>query len=61
MASACNAGYKADPTSRKCTKCGDGTLDVGENCDDGNFIENDGCTNCVIDTNYTCSGTPSIC
>ena len=24
--------------------CGDGILDVGEQCDDGNMIEGDGCT-----------------
>jgi cysteine-rich repeat protein len=27
--------------------CGDGELDLGETCDDGNAIKNDGCENCV--------------
>jgi fibro-slime domain-containing protein len=37
-------------------KCGDGRLDFGEYCDDGNTnVEKDGCTpTCTIDTGYTC-------
>ena len=27
--------------------CGDGTLDVGERCDDGNFVSGDGCSHCL--------------
>jgi cysteine-rich repeat protein len=30
--------------------CGDGTIDAGESCDDGNDIGGDGCTACVTDT-----------
>jgi cysteine-rich repeat protein len=31
--------------------CGDGTLDAGEACDDGNNVDGDGCSaNCVIET-----------
>jgi cysteine-rich repeat protein len=42
--------------------CGNGTLDTGEACDDGNTNGNDGCTlSCAIETGYTCSGTPSVC
>ena len=26
-------------------RCGDGHLDAGEECDDGNAVNNDGCTN----------------
>lgn len=29
--------------------CGNGALDTGEQCDDGNLVDNDGCTACVID------------
>ena len=32
----------------------------GEDCDDGNTIQNDGCTNCKIDPNYLCTGGSSI-
>ena len=61
MASACTAGFLADPISKKCTKCGDGVIDAGEVCDDNNFIVGDGCSNCTVDTEFTCSGAPSIC
>lgn len=45
--------------------CGDGII-VGieqepGHCDDGNSNANDGCTNCLIDYAYKCSGTPSKC
>jgi len=30
--------------------CGDGTVDPGESCDDGNFTSHDGCSHCTIDT-----------
>ena len=29
--------------------CGDGIVDPGEECDDGNTTPNDGCTNCKVD------------
>jgi cysteine-rich repeat protein len=29
--------------------CGNGTIDAGEECDDGNATPLDGCTNCVVD------------
>lgn len=29
--------------------CGDGTVDPGEECDDGNLTTFDGCTTCVVD------------
>jgi cysteine-rich repeat protein len=43
--------------------CGDGTVDTdgGEQCDDGNLTGGDGCTNCVIDTGYVCTGVFSVC
>ncbi len=31
------------------TVCGDGTIDNGEECDDGDEDSDDGCTNCVVD------------
>ena len=39
--------------------CGDGTLDSSETCDDANYVNNDGCTNCVIDDDYTCTRSPA--
>lgn len=37
--------------------CGNGVINAGEACDDGNLIDGDGCTNCTIDSGYVCSGT----
>ena len=34
--------------------CGNGELDPGEQCDDGNDIPGDGCFNCMIETNDNC-------
>ena len=35
--------------------CGDGDLDAGEECDDGNNVSNDGCqANCFIEDAYEC-------
>ena len=42
--------------------CGNGVLDVDEDCDDGNTTAGDGCSaQCSIEPGYTCSGTPSVC
>jgi len=42
--------------------CGDGlTNQASETCDDANNVDNDGCTNCVIDRLYVCQGSPSQC
>lgn len=32
---------KADPD---CIRCGDGIVDPGEDCDDGNMLDGDGCS-----------------
>jgi len=29
--------------------CGDGTVDAGEECDDGDDVAGDGCTDCIVD------------
>lgn len=44
--------------------CKDNMWTPAEECDDGNSINNDGCTNCSIDKNYYCLNRmkqPSIC
>ena len=43
--------------------CGDGLVLSGEQCDDGNRLDNDGCTTtCQIEIGYTCSSAqPNIC
>ena len=43
-------------------KCGDGVVDVGEQCDDGNTTAGDGCSlSCEIETGWVCTGEPSTC
>jgi cysteine-rich repeat protein len=58
------AGASGNLCRSDCTDCGDGTLDTGESCDDGNNVSGDGCEpDCtqVCDdrkTNFTISLTP---
>ena len=38
--------------------CGDGVHDTSEVCDDGNLLDNDGCSSeCQIETGYYCDPT----
>ncbi|HII68933.1 TPA: S8 family serine peptidase [Candidatus Woesearchaeota archaeon] len=42
--------------------CGDGTIDPGEECDDANTDNGDGCSAaCEREAGYTCTGSPSVC
>ena len=42
--------------------CGNGHIDAGEECDDGNTDDSDGCSSiCEVEYNYICTGQPSIC
>ena len=44
------------------TNCGNGVMDTGEQCDDGNKTAGDGCSAiCQIPAGWTCSGSPSVC
>ncbi len=44
------------------TTCGDGKLEEGEQCDDGNLVSDDGCSGCVEDMGSSCTDTsPSVC
>jgi cysteine-rich repeat protein len=43
-------------------QCGDGILQAGETCDDGNTVNGDGCSAaCQVEAGYQCSGQPSVC
>ena len=50
-----------------CThRCGNGNRDSNggytEECDDGNSIASDGCTSCIVDDAYICTGnSPDVC
>ena len=42
--------------------CGDGAVDLGEGCDDGNTISSDGCDPlCKPEQGFDCAGSPSVC
>jgi len=42
--------------------CGNGVANSGEECDDGNTANNDGCSStCTIESGYACTGAPSEC
>jgi len=47
----------------QCTLCGNGVwVTDGEECDDGNVVSGDGCSNiCGRETNWNCLGEPSTC
>jgi cysteine-rich repeat protein len=47
-------GYGGTVTTGKVSKCGDGILDPGEQCDDGNTIPGDGCNGlCQVEVSAT--------
>ncbi|MEM4282757.1 MAG: LamG-like jellyroll fold domain-containing protein, partial [Candidatus Woesearchaeota archaeon] len=42
--------------------CGNGLVEVGEFCDDGNVLGGDGCgSGCVVESGFACFGQPSVC
>jgi len=42
--------------------CGNGRVEGGEQCDDGNRFAGDGCTTtCLTEPGYRCAGAPSAC
>lgn len=42
--------------------CGNGQIDVREQCDDGNSVGGDGCsTVCRLEDGWSCESTPSVC
>jgi len=42
--------------------CGNGAIAAAEVCDDGNTVNNDGCSaSCDVEAGYACTGMPSVC
>jgi len=48
---------KRTGTTHACTgTCGDGNINPGEECDDGNLVDGDGCSStCQIEPGFTCT------
>jgi cysteine-rich repeat protein len=45
-------------SSIDCSECGNGVVDSGEECDDANLLDDDGCSSsCTIETGWDCAGT----
>lgn len=44
------------------TYCGNGVIETGEDCDDGNNIPGDGCSaTCTVESGWNCMNNPSQC
>jgi fibro-slime domain-containing protein len=53
--SSSGASSSSGSSSGATTKCGNGTLDAGEMCDDGNLTNGDGCgATCIIEEGWAC-------
>ena len=60
-ACACDSGFGGSLCERSAV-CGDGLVDAGEECDDGDLNNDDGCSStCTIEPDAQCSGEPSVC
>jgi cysteine-rich repeat protein len=56
VCSVCSGGLVCN-TDGQCSSCGNNVRDLGEACDDGNFVTGDGCSNiCQIEEGYDCDG-----
>jgi fibro-slime domain-containing protein len=57
-----DAGTTAAPDAGSSARCGDGKLDPGEACDDGNPTSGDGCSaTCQLETGFACGDPGTAC
>jgi len=56
-AAVCDIGaYEFTPS------CGDSGVDPGEQCDDGDLVDGNGCSSaCFVEYGWSCTGEPSVC
>lgn len=59
----CNSGFTCNVTVGQCiSDCGNGIINAGEGCDDGDTTSGDGCSStCTVENYYSCVGQPSVC
>ncbi len=59
---ACTAACTLNTAGCSIGACGNGTVESGETCDDGNLASGDGCSaSCATESGFACTGTPSTC
>lgn len=59
---ACDSACGFDTSGCIIAACGNGALEPGEACDDGNDTNGDGCSaSCASEAGWTCAFTPSVC
>ena len=44
-----------------CQACGNGVVELDEDCDDGDLNSGDGCSSCEVEVGYECNDEPSDC
>jgi cysteine-rich repeat protein len=55
-------GYSRGSCGPAPSVCGNGVVEAGETCDDGNVANSDGCTAaCLVQAGFSCTGVPSTC
>ena len=62
ICTACTDFNKIILNGRCASPCGNANLNFGEQCDDGNTLNGDGCSGvCMVENGWRCSGVPSVC
>lgn len=57
-----NGGSPSPTCTASRALCGNGRIESGEQCDDGNTAPGDGCSSaCTVESGWTCTGQPSFC
>ena len=52
----------SDATAQEEPFCGNRSIEIGEQCDDGNSAAEDGCSSvCLVEEGFICTGEPSRC